>query len=210
MHCTRRVHERGLKPKIAERKDINRIIDSPEKKLSLQEKQLLWKYRFSLVDNKRALTKFLRVVDWGDGGESRQAVQLMKEWTPIDIADALELLSKFFTNTSVRSYAVTQLDRANNEELNNYLLQLVQAIRYEEKYPSVLSKFLIRRCSDDFFLANFFNWFLCVERHDKTRGQTYSRFLSDFFKVLFDKHPGWVKRLQVGVIVIVCVQYLSL
>lgn len=38
----------------------------PTRTLSGEEKQLLWKFRFSLMAEKKALTKFLRCVEWSD------------------------------------------------------------------------------------------------------------------------------------------------
>jgi Phosphoinositide 3-kinase family, accessory domain (PIK domain) len=69
--------------------------------LSAQDKGLLWRFRWSLKHDKRALTRFLKCVDWGDAHEARQAVDLMQHWAPIDTADALELLSPDFTNQEV-------------------------------------------------------------------------------------------------------------
>ena len=66
-----------------------------------EDKALLWRFRWSLTPEKRALTKFLQCVDWGDAQEARQAAELMHHWAPIDIADALELLSPDFTNEEV-------------------------------------------------------------------------------------------------------------
>jgi len=125
-------------------------------------------------------------------------LELLDEWTPIDIADALELLSGYFTNEDVRVYAVKQLQRADNEELDAYLLQLVQALRYEEQYPSFLSEFLINRCVQTLNLANFFHWYLSVERYDKVRGQMYARLHKDFLEAAGKTPQGaeWVKLLQ--------------
>ena len=39
----------------------------------------------------------------------------MQKWSLIDVDDALELLSKQFTNTAVRKYAVSRLREANDE-----------------------------------------------------------------------------------------------
>ena len=50
----------------------------------------------------------------------------MQQWAPIEIADALELLSPDFKNDEVRSHAVTVLQRKDDDELLYYLLQLVQ------------------------------------------------------------------------------------
>lgn len=46
---------------------IQRILKyPPTRTLSGEEKQLLWKFRFSLMSEKKALTKFLRCVEWSD------------------------------------------------------------------------------------------------------------------------------------------------
>ncbi len=55
-----------------------------------------------------------------------QAIDLMRQWAPIDVADALELLSPDFRNPEVRQHAVEVLRAKGDEELLLYLLQLVQ------------------------------------------------------------------------------------
>lgn len=54
---------------------------------------------------------------WTDSVEVRQAVDLLPLWVDIDVDDALELLGKEFDNRSVRSYAVNQLRKADDEVL---------------------------------------------------------------------------------------------
>lgn len=46
----------------------------------------------------------------------------------------------------VRAYAVSVLERADDEELRCYLLQLVQALRFERSDKSRLALFLVQRC----------------------------------------------------------------
>jgi len=78
------------------------------------------------------LTKFLGAVDWSDLEDRQHAVELLGHWSLVDIDDALELLSKDFRGIhEVRQYAVKRLEKATDEELQLYLLQLVQALRYE-------------------------------------------------------------------------------
>jgi phosphatidylinositol 3-kinase len=76
-------------------------------------------------------TQFLRCIEWDEPAEAKQALELLEKWDPIDVDDALELLGKHFTAREVRSYAVSRLDSADAEELCLYLLQLVQALKYE-------------------------------------------------------------------------------
>ena len=40
---------------------------------------------------------------------------MLGKWTPMDVEDALELLSSQFTNRAVRQYAVSRLREANDE-----------------------------------------------------------------------------------------------
>jgi hypothetical protein len=49
------------------RREIQRVLKHPPtRSLSGEERQLLWRFRFYLMSEKRALTKFLRCVDWSD------------------------------------------------------------------------------------------------------------------------------------------------
>ncbi|XP_026548428.1 phosphatidylinositol 3-kinase catalytic subunit type 3-like, partial [Notechis scutatus] len=78
-----------------------------------------------------ALTKFLKCVNWHLPQEAKQALELLGKWKPMDVEDSLELLSSQFTNPTVRRYAVARLQQADDEDLLMYLLQLVQALKYE-------------------------------------------------------------------------------
>lgn len=164
---TRGIIDRDLKPSSNERKAIQRILKyPPTRTLSGDEKQLLWKFRFSLMSEKKALTKFLRCVEWSDVQEAKQAVELMGKWETIDVCDALELLSPVFESEEVRAYAVSVLERAGDDELQCYLLQLVQALRFERSDRSRLSQFLVERSLKNIELASFLRWYVAVELHD--------------------------------------------
>ncbi|KAK9751047.1 hypothetical protein RND81_02G237800 [Saponaria officinalis] len=164
---SRGIIDRDLKPSSNERKAIQRILKyPPTRTLSGDEKQLLWKFRFSLMSEKKALTKFLRCVEWSDVQEAKQAIELMSKWEMIDVCDALELLSPVFESEEVRGYAVMVLDRADDDELQCYLLQLVQALRFERSDRSRLSHFLMQRSLRNIELASFLRWYVAVELHD--------------------------------------------
>ncbi|CAI0434663.1 unnamed protein product [Linum tenue] len=167
---TRGIIDKDLKPSSNERKSIQRILKyPPTRSLSGDERQLLWKFRFSLMTEKRTLTKFLRCVEWSDVQEAKQALELMGKWETIDVSDALELLSPLFESEEVeqvRAYAVSVLERADDEELQCYLLQLVQALRFERTDKSRLSQFLVQRSVNNIELASFLRWYVAVEFHD--------------------------------------------
>lgn len=126
-----------MKPNAVVRDQLNQIVGYPPSKvLTSEEKDLLWQFRFYLSSQKKALTKFLKCVEWNEAHEAGQALDLMQKWSLIDVDDALELLSPHFTNPAVRQYAVSRLREANDEDLLLYLLQLVQALRYEQTEAS--------------------------------------------------------------------------
>ncbi|CAN6835972.1 unnamed protein product, partial [Brassica oleracea] len=173
----RGIIDRDLKPSNAERKSIQSVLKyPPTRTLSGDERQLSFRERpfwVSLMTEKRALTKFLRCVEWSDVQEAKQAIQLMYKWETIDVCDALELLSPLFQSEEVRAFAVSVLERADDEELQCYLLQLVQAIRFERSDRSRLSQFLVERALRNIELASYFRWYVNVELTDHVYNKRY-------------------------------------
>ncbi|UKZ56439.1 hypothetical protein TrVGV298_010275 [Trichoderma virens] len=168
--------DRDLKPNAKVRDELNVIMSYPPTHiLSPEEADLVWKFRYHLTKDKRGLAKFVKSVNWNDQSELKQAVQVLSRWTEIDVDDALGMLGPSFDNPTVRSYAVNRLRKADDNELLLYLLQLVQALKYE--YMSVdsdveniqdspLAQFLIQRAAANFMLGNYFHWYLMVECDD--------------------------------------------
>lgn len=124
--------EKRIKPTIKKRDYLKRIIEYPPgRELTAHEKGSIWKYRYYLMNNKKALTKLLQSTNMAEESERIEVLELMDNWSEIDIEDAIELLGPHFTNISVRSYAVNRLKKASDQELELYLLQLVQALCFE-------------------------------------------------------------------------------
>ncbi|XP_056379213.1 phosphatidylinositol 3-kinase catalytic subunit type 3 [Hyla sarda] len=124
--------DHDLKPNAATRDQLNIIVSyPPTKQLTSEVQDLVWKFRYYLTNQEKALTKFLKCVNWDLPQEAKQALELLGKWKPMDVEDSLELLSSQFTNPTVRRYAVARLQQADDEDLLMYLLQLVQALKYE-------------------------------------------------------------------------------
>lgn len=195
---TRNLLDRDLKPNNLELKQLTKILKyPPSKHLTLEEKEIVWKFRYYLSSNKKALTKFLKCIDWTDTQESAQAAELMGAWEPIELDDALELVSSTFNDTRVREYAVSRLMKADNEELLCYLLQLVQALKYEKSNDAPLVHFLISRAVTNFELGDYLFWYLTVEAGLKTskHAKFYKKILTTYTLEL-QKDPKTVKNLE--------------
>ena len=169
---------------------ITKLLNTPDFiKLDNNDVALFWNYRYYLLNNtnySKALTKIMNSVKWGNLKSENEFIKnILKHWNKIEISDILFMLSRKFSvnnlypNTDIilnnnfegmkklRKFAVTKLEEHSNEELNFILLQLVQAIRYEDisvkNINSPLVSFLIRTCSKDEILASSFYWFIECE-----------------------------------------------
>ncbi|KZW02778.1 atypical/PIKK/PI3K protein kinase [Exidia glandulosa HHB12029] len=206
--------DRDLKPNAKIRDDLAVILSYPPSQvLTSEEKDLIWKFRFYLTREKRGLTKFLKSVTWRDVSEVKQAVEvLLPMWTEIEIDDALELLGPGTVDSRVRGFAVRQLRRADDEELLLYLLQLVQALKFESAASehrssrttsnnavsyddSGLADFLVERAVKNAVLGNRLHWYLMVEiEDDKLMSKMYARVSFKFMSELMKSEEGQERR----------------
>lgn len=152
----------------------------------------MFRYYLLNQNKKSALTKICNAVVWENQNVQDDFIHnILKHWKDVEICDILYLLSRAFslnpayskkselTNKKeqrkeneqieregfrkLRSYAVQQLRSISDENLNFILLQLVQALRYEDKNKSELKEFLIEKCSQSSLLGTSFYWFIQVE-----------------------------------------------
>lgn len=204
------VMDRDMKPNAKARDELNVIMSyGPTHELSADDKDMVWKFRHHLTRDKRALTKFVKSVSWSEPGEARQAVQLLSKWTEIDVDDALELLGPTFDHPAVRSYAVDRLRKSDDDELQMYLLQLVQALKFEPvqtdsdgepTQDSSLARFLIKRAAGNLNLGTFFHWYLMVECDDRSPEQgsehrkLFAKVEYDFMTTLMETEDGPARR----------------
>ena len=80
--------------------------------------------------------KFLRSVEWDNSEERTEAVKMMQNtWAVPRVQDVLELLSEDFSSSlklPCRQFAVKQLYSLPEGDLRLFLLQIVQALRFED------------------------------------------------------------------------------
>lgn len=141
------------------------ISKDPLARISKKEKSLLWKYRFFIKKDAKALPKFLRAIPWNKYEYVAQAHALLKVWERPSAEDALELLDSQFADHHVRAYAVECLDKLSDEQLLMYLSQLVQVLKYESFFDCDLARFLLRRALQNQRIGHFFYWYLRAEMH---------------------------------------------
>jgi len=166
-----------------EEKEINRIIRTdPLYELSTPEKQLLWRSKSILVFRPKALPKFIQAVPKGEKQAKTLLHSLITKWAQISISDALQLLTFKYQDPYVRAHAIKNLERLNNEELLDYLLPLVTALKYELYHDSPLAQFLLTRALQDKKIGHRFFWHLKADMHDALVATRYKLLLDAFLR----------------------------
>ncbi|KAG5839162.1 hypothetical protein ANANG_G00202010 [Anguilla anguilla] len=116
-----------------------------EKLLTRADRLLLWDKRLHCRAYVRSLPKVLASApswDWGNMAEIRA---LLHHWPALLPVSALELLESKFADSQVRGVAVGWIQGCSDDELTDYLPQLVQALKFECHLKNALVMFLLSR-----------------------------------------------------------------
>lgn len=148
---------------------IEKLVQTdPLTKLSIAGHELLWTFRYYCKDHlpSKSLIKILLGVHWSDICQVKEIYRLLEVWEPMPPVDALQLLDAQFANRKVRAYAVRCLDTLTDAELSDYLIQLVQALKYEPNHYSPLACWLLYRAlHNQMLIGHSFFWLLQAELH---------------------------------------------
>ncbi len=118
----------------------------PLAELTEQDKRVLWLRRKDCLNDAHSLPKLLQTVKWGSKEDVIEVYNLLEVWPNIKPVVAIELLHSVHTDLEVRKFAVRCLDtNMKDEEVQQYLLQLVQTLKNEPYYDNELSRFLLKR-----------------------------------------------------------------
>ncbi|KAM4571776.1 phosphatidylinositol 4,5-bisphosphate 3-kinase catalytic subunit delta isoform 2-T2 [Fundulus diaphanus] len=130
------------------------------------EKELLWKLRAEVRDYfPECLSKLLLITKWNKHEDVVQMVSLLKHWPDLPAIHALELLDYSFPDPAVRSFTIRCLKKLSDDELLQYLIQLVQVLKYESYLDCDLTTFLLERALSNRRIGHFLFWHLKSEIH---------------------------------------------
>ncbi|KAJ6229788.1 pi-3 kinase [Anaeramoeba flamelloides] len=165
-----------------EKKRLERVIKKdPLYKLTDFDKRAIYKHRYHIMNDPKSLPKFLLSINWANRFQVREAKTLLEMWAPMDPVDALELLDSRFSDASVREYAVKCLDEFDDEQLEDFLLQLVQVLKYEPYHNSSLAKYLLKRAlMSPWRIGSTFFWSLKSELHVAEISERFSLLIEGY------------------------------
>ena len=189
---------------------INKLLNTPDFiKLDNNDITLFWSYRYELLKNNTpcALTKIMnsKTIEKCD-----ILYMLSRKFSVNKLYPNKEVKEGLINNLDgmkeLRKFAAKKLADISDEDLNFILLQLVQAIRYEDisikNIESPLVSFLIETCSKNIILASSFYWFIeCEADNDTSSGhknknnstkeiiQIFEAIRTNFYNNLKENHP---------------------
>uniref|UniRef100_A0A673J336 phosphatidylinositol-4,5-bisphosphate 3-kinase n=1 Tax=Sinocyclocheilus rhinocerous TaxID=307959 RepID=A0A673J336_9TELE len=130
------------------------------------EKELLWKLREEVRQRyPESLPKLLLITKWNKHEDVAQMVGLLQKWPELPAIHALELLDYSFPDPHARSFTIRCLRKLRDDELFQYLLQLVQVLKYESYLDCDLTCFLLERALANKKIGHFLFWHLRSEMH---------------------------------------------
>uniref|UniRef100_A0A8C4I7Z9 phosphatidylinositol-4,5-bisphosphate 3-kinase n=1 Tax=Dicentrarchus labrax TaxID=13489 RepID=A0A8C4I7Z9_DICLA len=125
------------------------------------EKELLWKLRTEVRNHyPESLSKLLLITKWNKREDVVQMVSLLRKWPDLPAIHALELLDYSFPDPAVRSFTIRCLRKLSDDELLQYLIQLVQVLKYESYLDCDLTTFLLERALSNWRIGHFLFWHL--------------------------------------------------
>ncbi|KAK3609253.1 hypothetical protein CHS0354_006178 [Potamilus streckersoni] len=163
---------------------LKTILERTSDSLHMQDKDLTWLLRYECLENMpHALPLVLNSVKWYNHIDVAKMQVLLSAWRPLPVDQALELLDFNFPDKYVRKYAVDCLSVISDEELSLYILQLVQALKYETHLYCPLAEFLMERALKNQHIGHQLFWLLKSEIHDPKVTVRYGLLLESYLKL---------------------------
>ncbi|WAR06098.1 PK3CA-like protein [Mya arenaria] len=150
-----------------------------------QDKDLVWLSRLEIREKySDCLPLVLRSVKWANHADVAKMQVLLSTWPQkIPVDSALELLDFNFPDKNVRKYAVDCLQELRDDEVMLYLLQLVQALKYENYLYCPLAEFLLQRALSNQHIGHKLFWLLKSELHNPTVTVRFGLLLEAYLKM---------------------------
>lgn len=140
--------------------------------------QLIWDHRLHcLKHHPLSLPKVLSSAPCWDWASLPLIHCVLHNWPPLPPVTALELLDTRFADAEVRTVAVSWIEKSSDDELADYLPQLVQALKFECHLKNALVLLLLSRALGNINIAHYLYWLLKDALQDAAWGWRYERIL---------------------------------
>ncbi|XP_016052979.1 PREDICTED: phosphatidylinositol 4-phosphate 3-kinase C2 domain-containing subunit gamma isoform X2 [Miniopterus natalensis] len=146
--------------------------------LSEEKRRYLWFYRFYCNNENCSLPLVLGSAPGWDEITVSEMHTILRRWKFSHPLEALGLLTYSFPDQEIRKVAVQQLDNLLNDELLDYLPQLVQALKFEWNLESPLVQLLLHRSLQSVQIAHRLYWLLKDAQNEAYFKSWYQKLLA--------------------------------
>jgi hypothetical protein len=154
---------------------------SPFEELNNYDKEVLWSNRYAITQIPSIIPKLLSCVDYKNPYHVKELEKILKLAKNLNPIQALELLTGNFLNENIRKFAVNCLEEANHYEIKDYIIQLVQALKYEIYHDSPLARFLLKKAIKyPLTIGHYLFWNLRSEMYSPNVQQRFGLYLEVF------------------------------
>lgn len=122
------------------------------------KREVFWEKRLYLHNFPYALAKVLHAAHSWDYASLMDLHSLLHSWSPLSPLQALELLLPRYPDAKVREKAVEWISQLSNDQLADYLPQLLQALKHDTYEASAMAKFLLCKCLESPRIAHHMYW----------------------------------------------------
>ena len=154
---------------------------SPFDDLNNYEKATLWRNRHAVASMSSLIPRLFLSCDYNDPNINQDIENIINKINGLSVVQAIELLSGKYVNEIVRKFAVNCLRKVNPLNIQTYLLQLVNALKYEKNHDNPLARFLLEKAIEHpITIGHEFFWHLRSEMSNQDVQQRFGLYLEVF------------------------------
>ena len=149
--------------------------------LNNNEKKTLWNNRLDIAKVTTLVPRLLQSCDYKNPNTNEELQKVFNHTIGVTIIQAIELLSGRYVNELIREFAVSILKKATFTDISHYLLQLVQALKYEKNIDNPLARFLLEQAiMHPITVGHEFFWHLRAEMFNPDVQKKFGLYLEVF------------------------------
>ena len=161
---------------------------TPFDTLNNYDKKILWTNRYKLTKIPELLPKLLLCVDYKNPEHVKELKKVLKIADPLTPVQSMELLTGKYLHEYIRSFAVNCLQNSSINEIETFLIQLVQGLKFEMYHDNKLAIFLLKRSVEyPLTIGHCFFWSLRSEMHNVNVQQRFGLYLQVFLSKIGPK-----------------------
>ena len=188
-----------------EKEEIEKIKNkTPFDTLNIYDKNRLWSNRYKLSKVPELLPKLLLCVDYKNPQHVKELKKILKMANPLSPVQSMELLTGKYLHEYIRNFAVKCLYKSSINEIETYLIQLVQGLKFEMYHYNKLAIFLLRKSiSYPLTIGHCFFWSLRSEMSNPNIQQRFGLYLQVFLSKIgpklikiYEQECDFVRRMN--------------